>query len=358
MTVTVKVGGKIFSRWTSVRITRGLKRCVSDCELGAVGEFLPAILPFDPVTVYDGDDLLLTGYVVATQYGVSAADTRTTVHVQSKTQDLDDCMILGVFGTNQFNGYKLDALARVVAKQFGIDVVIGPGVDVGDPFPDATFEHETAFAYLERLARQRGVLLTDDANGNLVLATAGTTRAPGPLVMGEGGNLYEAEGLLNGKGRFSQYTITSQAGIAQTGTDVQVGAAAIARDGGVPRFRPWAGMAESALVLADAQVRVDWEAAHRSGEAVNATLSVPEWRFGDPTSGPLWQANQVVACKVPRLALNDDFLIAEVTYLYDEAGKRTGLAVAPPSAFTPEPRATLAKSGANSVWGGIGRVVP
>lgn len=337
MTVTVKVGGRIYSRWIGTRVTRGLKRCVSDCNLSAVGEFVPAFLPGQACTVFDGPDLLLTGYAVSDEFNVEAQSTGTNIIIQSKTQDLVDCMLLGVFPTTGFNGYKLDAIARTVAAKFGISVVLGPGVNVGDAFPDATFGSEPAFSYLERLARQRGVLLTDDEYGNLVLTTVQTTRAPGSLVMGQGGNVYSARGRLNSKERFSQYTVVSQAGILQTGTTVQTNIVGKATDAGVTRFRPWAGIAESALLPDDAQLRANWEAAHRSGEAVQATLSVPEWRWGNPQTGPLWRVNQVAKCVVPRLSLDQDYLISEISYLYDGQGKRSEITVAPPSAFSPEP---------------------
>jgi prophage tail gpP-like protein len=350
MSVTLKVANKIYLRWLSVRITRGLKRVISDCELEIPGELVPAILPFQPCTVLDGADTLLTGYVVAVQANINARSTRSRVYIQSATQDLD-CVLLGTFGTNQLNNYKLDAIARTVASKLGIGIVIDASVNVGNAFPDATLSSETAFAYLERLARQRAVLLTDDENGNLVLTTAGTSRAPAGLLMGEGGNVYEATGSLSGKDRFSVYRVMSQAGLQITGNDVLCNVEGMALDGGVPRPRPWACIAESALMPAGASLRARWEAAHRSGEAVNATLSVPGWRVGDSQNGPLWRPNQIVRCDVPRLALNNDFLIGEISYVYDGSGKRTVVSVAPPSAFTPEPVAALGTG--NAAWAGI-----
>lgn len=351
MSVTVSIAGQIYSRWQSVRITRGLKQVASTFELEVPGELVPAIVPFQPCTLADDGEVLLTGYVTGCSIRVGARYSSTRIVGKSKTGDLVDSTLPfggGFAVTSQFNGYTLDAIARAVAEPFGIEVVIGPGVNVGDVFPDATFQRtETAFSFLEHHARLRAVLLTDNGAGNLVLATAGTARAPTDLVMGAGGNVAEAQGTLNGERRFSEYHVLSQAGIKVTGADVLTNIEAVAYDGAVPRLRVSTVMAESASMPGDAQVRANWDRAHASGEAVRALLTVPEWR----ANGALWDINQLARVDVPRLALADTYLIGAVDFRLDREGKRTILSVAPPSAFQPEP-AVSAGAGA-SPWDGI-----
>jgi prophage tail gpP-like protein len=347
MTMTLSIGGQIYQRWTSVRVSRGLKRLCGAFQIETPGEVDPPILPFAACVLADDGDPLITGYVDETRIEIAARSTRTRIRGRSKTAVLVDCM--PQFANSQFNDNALDAIARGVAGAFGINVIVGPGINVGDPFRAATFEwSETAFSFLERLARQRGVLLTDDVNGNLVLATLGTTPAPSPLATGPGGNVFAARGLLSGQHRFSEYTIRSQAGMWQTGGPVQPANTGVANDPGVPLLRPWAGIAESPLMPGDAQKRALWEAAHRQGEAVTAVLSVPEWR----AAGQLWQTNQLVKCTVPRLKLNDSMLIGTVEFSEDDQGRRTELTVAPPSAFSPEPLPAE-----DATWGFITPVV-
>jgi prophage tail gpP-like protein len=351
MTVRLFCDGQVHRTWMSARVTRGLKRACSDFVFETPGEYIPTILPFMPCVIKDDDDLVLTGYVDNISVRIDAKSTRTIITGRSKVMDLVDCM--PEFTTNQFNGCTIDAIARSVCAAFGIGVVVGPGVNVGDPFPDATFERaEKGFAYIERLARQRGILLTDDEAGNLVLATVGAVRAPSPLVMGQGGNVFRANGALNGHQRYSKYTVHSQAGIAVTDTTVQNAVVATAYDPGVPRYRPWSGIAESASLADSAQLRVNWEAAHRLGEGIKATLSVPDWR----AKGALWRCNQLVACDVPRLALNTDLLIGEFVFTDDGAeGRHADLTVQPPSAFVPDPtkRAKGKGTGGGGQWTGI-----
>lgn len=351
MSFTVSIAGQVYSRWTSVRVTRGLKQVAATFELEVPGELVPAIVPFQPCTLADDGDLLLTGFVTACSIRVGARQSTTRVVGKSRTGDLVDSTMPfdgGFAVTSQLNGSALDAIARAVAGAFGIGVVIGPGVVIGDAFPDATFERtQTAFSFLEHHARMRAVLLADDEAGNLVLATAGTARAPADLVMGQGGNVAEAAGTLNGERRFSEYHVISQAGVQVTGADVLTNVHGVAYDGAVPRLRVSTVMAESASMPSAAQARANWERAHASGEAVRATLTVPEWR----ANGALWEINQLARVDVPRLGLADTYLIGRVEFLYDREGKRTSLLVAPPSAFQPEPAVSAGAAG--SPWAGI-----
>ena len=304
MTVTLAVGGQLYQRWTAVKIIRGLKQVAAGFQISTPGEIDPPILPFAPCVLADDGEPIVTGYVDECRIEVSARATSTRITGRSKTGQLVDCM--PQFPVTQFTGNAFDQIARAVAGLLGINVVIGPGVVIGGQFADATFEwNETAFLFLERLARQRGLLLTDDAAGNLVIATLGTTPAPAALVAGPGGNVFSAHGVLSGRRRFSTYTVRSQAGMFQTGGAAQNNVEGHGADPSVPLFRPWAGIAESALQQADAQKRADWEASHRLGAAVMGLLSVPEWRAG-AAPGQLWQTNQLVSCTVPRLRPQGD----------------------------------------------------
>lgn len=346
MTVTLSVNGQIYQRWTGVRITRSLKRVCAGFEIDTPGEVDPPILPFAACVLADDGDPIVTGYVDEARIEIAARETHTRITGRSKTGQLVDCT--PEFPVTQFNGNTFDAIVRAVAKPFGITVVIGAGVNVGDAFADATFEwSETAYRFLERLARQRGLLLTDDPAGDLVVATLGTSPAPSPLATGPGGNVFAARGLLAGRQRFSQYTVRSQAGMWQTGSQVQPANQGQASDPGVPLYRPKAVIAESALLTADAQKRAEWEASHRLGASVVGVLSVPEWRAG-PGAGQLWQTNQIAKCTVSRLDMNGALLIGAVEFREDERGRRTELTVALPAAYSPEPL-----SNADATWFGI-----
>jgi hypothetical protein len=135
--------------------------------------------------------------VEATQHVVRIAG-------RSRTADLIDCQSEVEGG--EFRNSDLAAIARAVAQPFGVQVVAE--ADVGAPFDLVAMEKtETVFAFLERLARLRGVLLTDDPQGRLVIARADSGAAAGRLVQGDrvlagslGAGFVGASGIVSHEG--------------------------------------------------------------------------------------------------------------------------------------------------------------
>ena len=234
-----------------------------------------------------------------------------------------------------------------VCQPFGINVVIE--TPAAQTFPDATLSrYQTAFDFLENLARLSGVLLTDDAMGNLVLTTAGTERAAGRLVQGQ--NILRASAKLSDEKRFSIYKVKGQNAIGSASpnwdtaggirsqaapTGVIVNGVATALDMGVTRFRPHVSGAEAQLDQAGMQRRVNWERNFNFGRSVSAEVSVAGWRQPD---GSLWEINRLATCTAPFLHLDQDLLIVEVQHtIDDQIGRRTTLRLGSVEGYTPDP---------------------
>lgn len=370
----LRIGDRDFEAWKEIKVTRGLDRLAGDFALRIAEARAPAeadrpfaIRVFDPCEIRLGEDLVLTGHVDAVLPAMDREQHEILILGRSRTADLVDCQIEIEGG--EFRNADLGAIARAVCARFGIAVVAE--APLGEPFDIAAFERtETAFDFLERLARQRGVLLTDDAAGRLVIARAGETTAQGRVAQRE--NLLAAIGELNGAKRFSRYVILSQLGaLAEVspsadalpeprgpGGEAQPGILGLALDREVPRYRPHVGMAEQALTAPQAEARALWQAAHAAGRGIRARLTVPGWRQED---GAPWAVNQRIPCRVPWLRLDGEMLIASVTFTLTERwGRRTVLEVGPVQGFTPEPLAeqrggSAGRSGQNWAADGIAR---
>lgn len=384
--ITLTVNGRVYQGWTAVRVSRGIDRCVGDFDIEVTerwtGQDMPwRILPFTPCTVQAGSDLLLTGYVddYAPSFGPTAHAVRVTG--RSLTEDLVDCT--PDIKAGQFNGYTLQAIANAVCAIFGITVVAqAEGAQI--PFATVQIERcETAFSFLERLGRMCGVLLTDNAAGNLVLATAGATLAAGRLVQGE--NFKAATGKLSSRKHFSDYVVKGQSGLAMSGGGgggwagaggsaaivteslgvttvaptqsaagvptgaVQTQLRAAAHDAGVPRYRPRVVMAESQLTLQQMQLRANWMMAYAAGKATEATITVAGWRQPDNS---LWTANQVVPVTSDYLGIDQDLLIVKVEFSLDEhGGHQTHLTVGPVAGYTPDPGQVKVRKGKHGKGG-------
>ncbi len=334
--LTLTVAGRRYEGWTAIRVTRGIDRCVADFDIQVTERWanqdLPwRILPFAPVTLWAGQDLLLTGYVDT--YAPAFGPDQHAVHItgRSKTADLVDCTpdIAG----GQYAGYSYAAICRAVAGLFGIDVVVlAPGA--ASVVADATIERsETAFAFLERLGRMAGVLLSDDPLGRLLLTTTGNAQASGRLVQGD--NILHASASLTGHRRFSIYTVKGQHGLTAGAVGVLTQQQASATDTGVPRVRPRVAMGETQMTQPQMQARVNWMCSYAGGQATKAEITVAGWRQPD---GSLWQPNQIIGVTSPWLGVDQDLLVAQVEFGLDaNDGHTTTLTVGPPAGYAPDP---------------------
>ncbi len=333
--LTLLIDGRRYWGWSSVRVSRGIDRCVSDFRIEVSERWTGQgetwkILPFAACQVLIDDEVVLTGYVEEYAPSIGATEHRTAIAGKSKTGDLVECTpeITG----GQFRGYSLAALARAVCAPFGIGVVVQTDA-AAMTFDNVQIERcETAFTFLERFGRLAGVLLTDDANGDLVLTTAGEAAAAGALV--EGVNIQAATAKLSSRGRFSQFIVKGQSGLS-AGSSVQTGLRAEADDPDVPRYRPRVVMAESQLSLAQMQQRANWLRQRAFGMATEADITVAGWRQAD---GTLWQPNLLVPVTSSALGVDADLLIARVEFALDaHTGRTTTLHVGPVQAFAPDP---------------------
>jgi prophage tail gpP-like protein len=351
--LTMTVNGQVYSGWKEIRTTRSLLHCAADFEIAVTerwaGQDQPwQIKRFDECTLSVGGDVDLTGYVEV--YAPSFDATGHTVRIggRSKTCDIVDCMpdIKG----GQFTNFTLDKIAKALCAPFGIGVMVAPGTDLGEPFPDATIEKaETAFEFLEKLCGLRGVLALDDEKGNLVLAQAGSGGSASALVQGE--NILEAGAHLRSDNLFQKYVVVAQAPLAFDGQDAQLQIIGSATDSSCPRFRRFVESASDPADVSRANLRARWRAAHNFGEATQATITVQGWR---QSGGDLWKVNQSVPVKCPWLELDQELLIGAVTKILDDrGGRRTELLVAPEAAFSPAPpKAKKPKGGSSSMWSG------
>ncbi len=268
-TLTLTIDGMIYAGWTGITLERRIDRMATRIACTVTERWTsqtPAqawqITPFSPVVVKAGNDTILTGYVDEYAAEFDGTSHNVTIAGRSKTCDLIDCT--PDIASGQFKGYTLEQIARAVCQPYGINVVIQtPATQV---FPDATLQRcETAFAFLERLARLSSVLLTDDEQGSLVLTTAGSTRATTRLVQGV--NVLRATCALDVKNRHSQYIVKGQHAIGSAAANnggipgfgpgapaaapiiapVVTNMRAVANDTGVPRYRPMVLMAEAQL---------------------------------------------------------------------------------------------------------------
>lgn len=336
--VRLTVDGQDWGGWQSYRVNLGMGQLAGQFDLTLterwVGQAVRRPLRMgSPCTLHYDGELLITGYIDNVMPTYNAVDHRIQVIGRDATADLVDCSA----PTTQWIGRSLVAVAREICKPFGITVID----QVGDSTPFRSLkpnDGDTVFQILDEAARIRGVLLTTDGRGNLVVTRAGHDRATDALRLGE--NVLQGAGNFDLREVHSSYTLKAQ----QSGDDFLFGettSAVIARatDDRVKRHRPLTLIADAPLDSAAARARINWERNVRWGRSQTITYTVRGHR---QRSGALWRTNMLVPVFDDYQFLSgEDRLITELTYVLDEQGERTEVAVMPREAYdmvpTPEP---------------------
>jgi len=373
--VRLVVEGQEYGGWKSVRIEAGIERQARSFDLEVTDKWpgqtdIPRrIRPFDTCQLYIGDDLVLTGYVDGTPIQYDATSVGVGVRGRSKTADLVDCCpieagksssaakpaggnwsnVIGADDTkgtpvtppaktaNQWSNAKLETIAAALAAPYGVRVVTE--VDTGRVISDHQIQPgETVFESIDRMMRQRHVLSTDNARGDLVFIDVGSTgRAVTALELGK--NVLSGSADLDYSGVFSEYVVKGQ----RTGNDEEFGQAVAEQeasasdamdDGGEAITRDSRARRRRVLVIrqsgqADEGTcadRAKYEKAYRSAKALESSYVVNGWR---QENGQLWLPNLLVQVRDPVIGFDMEMVIAECAWIMDAEGLRTELKVGP-----------------------------
>jgi prophage tail gpP-like protein len=365
----LRCGGEVYSGWKEMRVTRGVEQASADFDL-TVSERWPIegnawqIFPGTKCEIELEGELVLTGYIDAYEPGLDPNSHEISCRGRSKTLDFIDCSVTQNEG--QFKGLTPGELAKLLAQPFGIEVVIEQD---GTVIPDIQVQQsETCFALVERLAKLQELLITDDAQGRLVLTRAGAEKSSS--VLQQGSNLKILRATHDDSERFSDYIVKAQrsgssgasladwsavppgggqpfmphgkrfameraAGKKATKPKTLTQVVGSAKDPGVTRYRPHVIVADSQADDATAAKRADWEMRRRLAKSKQATVSVVGWRQED---GSLWKQNQMIWIRSRYLGLDQEMLIGKVTFNYGSGGEITELELILPDALLPEPK--------------------
>ncbi|EEY1244275.1 hypothetical protein EP759_16740 [Escherichia coli] len=135
--VTLRVNGREWNGWTSVRIGAGIERLARDFSVEITRQWpgdegittlQPRIKNGSKVEVLIGDELVITGWVEATPVRYDARSVSTGIAGRSLTADLIDCAA----EPTQFNGRSLVQIAQALAAPSGVADTLTGGFDTED----------------------------------------------------------------------------------------------------------------------------------------------------------------------------------------------------------------------------------
>lgn len=161
----------------------------------------------DRVEIAVDGRMVMLGLIDEVRLDLTGEDMRTSIAGRDVTGRLVDSTA-NPNGPSEYRGLNLLQIATRLAAPHGI--AVRADVDPGDPFHVAALDaSETVMSVLEKLGRQRGILITSDGVGGLVLTRGGRTRAPDSLR--QPGNIHTVRSLLTWRDRFSDYFVKGQA---------------------------------------------------------------------------------------------------------------------------------------------------
>lgn len=329
--VSLTVGGRQFTGWTGVSITLNEDSIAAGFSLTA---------PFDPeredlrtqlrpfayrmARVFIGNELVLKGTIEKIAPTLTADDRSVTITGRSTTGAMVDCSIEGQ--GSEFRGQSLKTIVTWIGNLFGVTVVDNTA-DTGEINETRPEPGETAFDFVNRLAKSKGRLLSADPRGILTISTPSAAPTPVASITEGAHPLLSASADYDGTRRYSKY-------ITYADIDGDPGLKGQAEDTGVAIYRPTRFEADANVD--DLTAAAEWQ---RSLDLVGATrlrVTLAGWRRPD---GKLWRNSDVVTAQIPSVMIYSDtrFRIAGATLRIDEnRGRITELRLVLPEAYTRE----------------------
>lgn len=362
--VVVRVGPlqRTYEGWESLSIGYSIDSIAGSFQFKVVEKWREInqdwpLLPGSQVAISIDNETVLVGYIDSLDVSTSNEDRTMNIRGRNRCGDLVDNSVSTL--TSEFKNISLEGLAEELLGIQEIEVLTE--TNTGEKFKKFTVNQgETVFDCLNRAARNRGVLLTTNPEGNLVITNragievsstpsisdpaptfdfvaaaaslAGISSAGVSLVQGE--NVLTARAAYDHSNRFQSYLAKG----SSRGTDANSGSAlsvqATAKDKNIKRTRTKIVLAEGNVDKDAVQRRANWEAVLRAAESTEVEVTVQGWR--KTIGGDLWKPNESVEVSLPYIGVSGQLLIRSVSFTKDLGGTITSLSLTRPDAYSPE----------------------
>ncbi len=326
--VRLKINGQVHEGWVNCDVTMAINALCSSFSLSL--QQARSIRVGMPVELWIGDTKILDGFIEKRNAKLTKQSVNFSLEGRDKTADLIDCSAVNSPGS--WKNAKLETIAAAICAPFGIKVVVNG--DTGANFTAFAIEQgETAFDALSRLARLRGVLLTTNSSGELIIDKVQTTPQSWAFVLGE--NIEELDFDEDTKERFSEYRIKGQHSYARTvAADDARAPNAVAYDKGITRYRPLIVISDDQATKMGLQTLANFEASSRLARSQKVTITYPKWRA---PNGALFQTGMLVPIRAPMFEIDLQLVLSELRFSHDKTSKTATLTFVRPESFTQEP---------------------
>lgn len=340
----LEVNGQPYGNFKSASVEIRLDALSNTFSFSAVAT---GPLPFkggDSCRVLVDEIPVLTGYIEVINGSYNSQSHEITIQGRDKTGDLLDSTIGSLSDIRP--PISMKQIIEKVIKHINADINVydiakPPAfdklLDISAPEPG-----ENAFRYLEKLARRKQVLLTSNADGNIVISKADGPRINFTLqniIKNNTNNVLSASFSYDTTGRFNLYKFASSLNVSAL-ESVGVSAKDIVNQQGqitdpdIRVGRQLALVAESTFSNAQNIDRSKWEANIRKARGRTYSAVINGYRDFD---GNLFDINKQVYVIDDFAGIDSWMLVNTVTFTYDENdGGQTTLSFLPEGAYTLE----------------------
>lgn len=332
--IGLSAGGSDYKYWSQFELSLGLD---SYSAAGFTAPFEPerrqfrdAFRPFSfkRVEVKIGGQKLFTGRMQDISPDVTPDSRSVQVTAYALPKQLADVNPPASALPLEFNGLDIGQIATRLAEPFGIDVDFA--TTLGSNFDKAAIEPDQNIqSFLVELARQRGLVLSDNADGALLLRRSALTGSPVARLKGQPIN--KITPTFSPESYYSELTGFATKKSGKTGgpyTEKN------------PRYlgtnlRTLSFMLDD-TEIADVPFAVRAKLGRMFGNVCSYVIEdLPTWR--DP-AGNLWRPNTTIIVDAPEAMIYGpyEFLIRNVTFRQSANTKTATLGIVPPGMFSGE----------------------
>ena len=332
--VTLKVNGLDLTSFDALTVQRDIDAFADSFSftMPARAEIMTKIKPrgYEKAEVWLGTTKVITGKIE--KPSVTLASAALNLEGRSSTAVMLDCSMPSDVGytvsRHQWGGLTLGAIAKVLAKPFGVKVSTPGGDSVALHDPTVSGDNDKPGDFLQGLAHDLGWIFNADAEGQLELIRPNPKGKPmANLIEGMGG-LLDVSVQVDGTQFFSEYKVIWTAG----GFNSQVGTV---KDSGVGMYRTTSRIFGSGT-LKEVETAAKWDRASSYAGAVAIVAEVIDWTND---AGEFWEPGRLVTLYSPKTWINKptSLMIAGVTYVLSGGdGRRATLRLVLPSTYSGE----------------------
>lgn len=337
-TITLLINGYKFDFWPSIKINRSIDTIGDTFELTAPwlpenSRFRKIFKPFgyQDVVVYIGGEKIISGTAVNINPNSNANQKEVKISGYSRAAVLNDVMMPSSAFPLQFSNLTLLQIAQRLSTPFGIKVIFK--TSPGAPFKNVVLAPDKKiYPFLIELATQRGIIISSDADGNMIFQKSTTSPATMTIIEGQP-PFSTASVTFDGQQRYSSFAALGDGWKSGRGQIAVIEDPAIKKTG---ILRPFIYKATD-IEHGDLKEAARSKLGRNIANSMQIDVTVNGLR---DRNGNLWKDNQKVIFQSPgnMLHIATEYVIRDVEFIKDDKSEMSNLTLVFPEAFSGEIR--------------------